>query len=186
MKSNNYRLFFAVELEASVKVQLLDFQHSLLDLTARPIAGENFHITLSFLGNTSEKNVESVLDAISPLKIAPFEVKTDSLICWPKSKIIALSISDPDKKLAQCKKEIEKQLSDASFFQFDKREFIPHVSLFRQFEEPVIQPQDFSTTIAVEAVSLMRSQQLPQGVFYETLEQWPLKYPSIKQQLLGK
>lgn len=184
------RLFFAVELAPQIKTELLTLQDSFSELTATPVSPDNFHITLCFLGNATERQVEAILDNFVSLSIAPFEVKLSHFIYWPKPEIIALSIQDQTNKLNQCKKQIEKQLSQLNFFSYDKKEFIPHITLLRNVEPPLkdnkILEQPFPTKpIKVEQISLIQSQTNQHGVHYQILEEWQLRSPSIKQQLLG-
>lgn len=184
MNKNQFRLFFAIDLEPAVKTYLLNVQHQLSEVVAKPVPAENFHITLSFLGDTSERQLEQILDNFQPLQIKPFSVDLNDLIYWPKPKILACSIDD-QQLLTQCKKSLESQLSQIGHFRFDKRQYTPHVTLFRQVEVPCKDNQTFSASIAVERINLMVSMSSKSGVYYDTIESWALRHPSIKQQLLG-
>jgi RNA 2',3'-cyclic 3'-phosphodiesterase len=185
MANAQYRLFFAVELSPDIQTQLLSLQHRYLELKARPIPADNLHITLNFLGDVSEKKLESILDNFRAPPFGPFEVLTSQLVYWPKPGILAVSIDDPQTQLNQCKKHIDEQLSQIDFFQLDKKTYVPHITLFRNVEQP---PKTFfaiAASIKASAVSLMVSQNSRNGVYYQTVESWPLKNPNIKHQLTG-
>lgn len=186
MSKNQFRLFFAVELEPAIKTYLLNTQHHLTEVVAKPVAAENFHITLSFLGNTAEKRLEQIIDNFQPLALEPFTVALEDLIYWPKPKILACSIEDDRQSLAECKKLLEKQLSKIGHFQFDKRQYTPHITLFRQVDTPNKESLQLSATIKVEQISLMASMNSRTGIYYDIIESWRLRHPSIKQQLIGR
>ncbi|TQV87689.1 RNA 2',3'-cyclic phosphodiesterase [Aliikangiella coralliicola] len=184
--SKQYRLFFAIDLSPSTKTTLIDFQDSITDIEARPVPGSNFHITLSFLGNLPEKKLELLLDGIQPIQQVPFEVTLKDLFYWPKPKIMALSIDDPGQNLINCKKQIENQVSNLGYFQFDKRQYRPHLTLFRKVEQMPEENFCIDAKIKVSEVSLMLSETGKSGIYYQSLETWPLQGLSIKQKLLGE
>jgi len=179
------RLFFAVELSSLLKTQLLTFQDSFSELDAVAVPADNFHITLSFLGNVTERQLENLLDSIEPLPIPAFEVSTCDLIYWPKPAVMALSLNDANNQLLNCKNAIEKQLTQLNFFSFDKKDYLPHITLFRQVEPPVRENLSFNKDIKINRVSLILSHKTKYGIQYQSIESWPLQNPSIKQQLLG-
>lgn len=184
-KSTQHRLFFAVDLASSIKTQLIQLQDTHQEIEGRPVAAENFHITLSFLGNTSDKQLETILDGICPLTQPAFEVSTEDSFYWPRPSIIAVAVNDEHNRLLKCKKQLEHQLSQLNFFSFKKQQYQPHITLFRSVETPPRQAIKFNQTIQVDHVSLMLSENTRNGVRYTSLEQWQLQAPSIKQQLLG-
>ena len=185
-----------MELSPQVKTQLLNLQQSFSELIASPVSPDKFHITLSYLGNTTEKQLETILDNFSPLSLAAFDINLHEMIYWTKPSIIGLTIADQENKLKQCKKQIEKQLSQVSFFTYDKKTFIPHITLLRNVEPPLIDNQLFDHTLAnahiptapiqVDRVTLLQSQTSQTGVHYQIIEEWELQNPSVKQQLLGR
>lgn len=161
-------------------------QASIADIDALPVAVDNFHITLSFMGKTSEKQLESILDNFTQLDQLPFSVNLAELIYWPKAKIIAASIDDPQNNLLNCKKLIERQLSAQGIFCYSKQPFIPHLTLFKKVVTPPQKNQFFTLEIAARQISLMRSENKTTPLIYQTIESWQLRQASVKQQLLGK
>ncbi|WP_185964378.1 RNA 2',3'-cyclic phosphodiesterase [Aliikangiella marina] len=189
------RLFFAIELEPNIKSKLLTIQDRVLDVNGTAVPGENFHITLSFLGKVAERELESILDglsvslhageAFSDVQVSPFSVTLNQLTYWPKPKIIAALIDDQSQGLGRLKKSIESVLTSIGHFQFDRKSYKPHVTLFRHVDEPPKHLADLELTVAVKRFSLLESVQGRHGVNYHMIESWPLKQSSIKQQLLG-
>ncbi|WP_444995453.1 RNA 2',3'-cyclic phosphodiesterase [Aliikangiella sp. IMCC44359] len=185
MSQSKYRLFFAVELSYESKKQLLEIQQRIPNVVGSPVDGQNLHITLSFIGNVSEKNLQQIIEGIRPISVQPFTVSLHDLIYWPKPKVLAISLNDPELKLVQCKKQIEKYLTEIDFFQFDKREYTPHITLFRQVESAPKENCFFTHEIQVKQISLMSSKQTQSGFQYDLVEFIPMQAPSVKQQLLG-
>jgi len=191
VKGNNLRLFFAIELEPDIKSKLLAVQDRLNDIEGKPVNGANFHITLSFLGKVAEKNLELILDGLfsstqNKALVAPFEVTLKEVIYWSKPNIVAASIEDKKGHLGTLKKHIENALTDIGHFQFDRKSFKPHVTLFRHVEEPPVKSASLDIPVEISRFSLLESVQNRNGVQYDAIETWPLKHSSIKQQLLGR
>ncbi len=186
MKKPTHRIFFAIELNQTIKTRLLGFQDRLLTIDANPIKAENFHITLCFLGNVSEPKIESILDGLNPPSMTPFKVSIHHPLYFSNSKIMGLAVDDGKKQLARLKSHIENQLQAITHFDLEKREYKPHVSLFRKVEQlpenlPVFQ-QDFS----VDSFCLMASVPTKKSVRYEVIEEWRLgKNQSVKESLIG-
>ena len=174
-----------MELSPKLKTQLLSLQDSFKELVARAVSHNNFHITLSYLGDVTERQLENILDGFEPIAISPFEVSLQDLIYWPKPAIIGLSIKDEKKHLSLCKKQIEKKLSQLNFFSYDKKKYCPHITLFKNVETPLKNNQFFDTKIEVNQVSLIASLTTRHGIQYQTIAQWPLQ-SSVKDQMLGR
>ncbi|HLH32445.1 MAG TPA: RNA 2',3'-cyclic phosphodiesterase, partial [Terriglobia bacterium] len=70
------RLFIAVDLPNDVRDQLAEVQRALRPLTdsARWVAPESIHITLKFLGEVPEKQLEDIDTALAGLSWKPFTV----------------------------------------------------------------------------------------------------------------
>ncbi len=185
-KKKALRLFFGINLSADEKTKLLTIQNSIGALQTSLVAPENFHITLSFLGQTSEKQLDTILEYFEPLHTVPFSIELSDLIFWPKPAILVLSVQDKSSRLLQCKKQIEQQLSGLKIFSFDKKSYVPHITLFRQVETPPEQNQHFSGKININEISLFLSEPTHKGIQYQTIETWQLENNNVKQQLLGK
>lgn len=180
-----YRLFFAIDLNAEAKTRLITIQDGFAELLGSKVAPANFHITLSFLGATSEKMLERLVDQIQPLSMKPFEISTQDLLYWPKPALLALSIRDQNQQLLEVKKQLEIQLRNLGFSALEKRDYIPHITLFRGLEKAPVENKLVKLNIKVNQVSLMLSENSRSGITYRILESWPLQSLSVKQRLLG-
>lgn len=164
----------------------MEYQGNLSKFSMSPIAAENFHITLSFLGNTKERTLEQVTDLFYPLSMSPFKIEIGAPIFFSKGKILALSITKGISELLELQSDIERQLNSITHFNLTKKNFKPHISLFRNIEEPIENLSQFQTSSMVDSISLMESVQSKKGVKYITIEEWYLRpKKSVKEQLLG-
>ncbi len=127
------RTFVAVEinndevLESIKKIQLD------LDLRAKPVALENIHFTLLFLGEISEQISFKVQEALSSIKFVEFDVEFQGIGAFPKvSRPRVVWVGTDEKggeQLCNLASQVESVLSPLGF-QSDKP-FRSHVTIFR-------------------------------------------------------
>ena len=184
--SSTHRVFFAVELTPEVKTKLLSYQDKLNLIAATPVRADNFHITLSFLGDVSESKIEQILDHMNGFTEAAFSIQIDSPVYFSKDKILALSIIQINSELKRLKTHIENELRNISHFDILKREYKPHISLFRNIEEEIHSLPLFNQKYLVNSFCLMASTPTKDSVRYDVIEEWSFSNTkSIKHQLLG-
>ena len=193
---NLQRLFFAIDLEPNIKTKLMTFQDSISSLLLynsvySSVSPSNFHITLSFLGNVPEKKLEMITDYFKSPTINEFKCKTTNLLLLDPSNILALKVDDSVQKLANLKRKIEKQIQQITPLNIGKKEYTPHISLFRNVDSIQSLPEYFEYEVEffIASFSLMASRNTSNGVSYETLAEWPLvteyNQQSLKEQLIG-
>jgi len=187
MKQAKHRVFFAVDLEPILKTQLLSYQGNFIDLDAQPIDAANFHITLSFLGELSERKIETIIDSLLPPKQNSFDLTIKEPIYLSSSKILALEVEDKTNQLQKLKDIIESEIRSVTHLNIEKRAYLPHISLFRKVEEF---PEFFlpiQKEIQVDSFCLMVSIPTKNSVRYEVIEEWKLNSGrSVKERLIGK
>lgn len=186
MKKPSHRIFFAIELDSLVKTKLLGFQDRLLSIDANPINAENFHITLSFLGNVSEPKIESILDELIAPATTPFKASIKHPLYLSNSKILGLEVESGLQQLTELKSYIESQLQSIAHFNLEKRQYKPHVSLFRNVEQLLENLPNFEQNFLIDSFCLMASVPTKKSVRYEVIEEWRLfTKQSVKESLLG-
>jgi len=193
---NLQRLFFAIDLEPNIKTNLITFQDRISDpllynSVYSAVSPSNFHITLSFLGDVPEKKLEMITDHFEPPAINEFKCKTTNLLRLEPGNILALKVDDSAHNLAELKRKIEKQIKQICPLNLGKKQYIPHVSLFRNVDSMQPSPEHFEYEVElfISGFSLMVSRNTSNGVSYETLAEWPLTTEynqlSIKNRLIG-
>lgn len=181
-----HRLFFALDFQDDIKQAIARWSKTLA-MIGRPVATENYHVTLQFLGNVNNHQVFDIIDAINVPDIKPFTVEVGTTGYFPKQNILFAELnqdeSAPIDRLAQ---NLTNQLKSLDFIQRGKKRFHPHITLARDAEPPVTVSEAANISTTVHHMSLMESITIKSGVHYEVVEQWPLYTPSIKEQLLGR
>ncbi|MDP2664998.1 MAG: 2'-5' RNA ligase family protein, partial [bacterium] len=80
-----HRIFLAINLPETVKQELLLYQEKWPELTAKRTKPENLHITLNFIGNVSDKELESLKKETREDvgKQKPFVIKLSRIVYGP-------------------------------------------------------------------------------------------------------
>ena len=81
------RIFIALDIPAGIRARMLEYSERTHDLApeARWARPEGLHITLKFIGETSEERVQQVRRALVDIKVVPFEVKFTGVGFFPTS-----------------------------------------------------------------------------------------------------
>ena len=156
------RLFIAVNMPAQIADALINLQNELYDRGVRGnyTPEENFHLTLAFIGEYPDP--QPVLDALSEVEFAPFELSLDGVGSFGDLWWAGVAGSAPLNALAR---RVRRALA-AHGVPFDKKSFSPHITLIRKPEGsmPGLRPREAGMT--VEAISLMRSDRGRSGMIY--------------------
>lgn len=120
------RVFISVELGKKVKDEIRKIQASLPEFQGKKTELENLHLTLKFLGEIDEKQVEQVKKALRKVKLKKFEAEVDKFGVFTPSFIKIVWVS-----LCRCD-ELQKQVDNvlADLFGKEKR-FMSHVTIAR-------------------------------------------------------
>ena len=162
------RLFIAIELIDRVKDELCMIQKriKLQGMKGNFTVRENMHLTLAFIGEYSDP--EQVSDVVyDPMKIA-----LDGFGCFKDLYWIGIK---EDKGLIENVKRIRKALSDNDI-PFDRKKFVPHITLVRNMEYDKNLPSDcpFPAAMDVEYISLMRSDRGKKGMIYTPIAEYAI------------
>lgn len=166
------RLFIAIELIDRVKDELAMIQKriKLQGMKGNFTARENMHLTLVFIGEYSDP--EQVSDALNDVVFEPMKIALDGFGCFRDLYWIGIK---EDKGLIENVKRIRKALSDNGI-PFDRKKFVPHITLVRNMEYDKDLPTDcpFPAAMDVEYISLMRSDRGKNGMIYTPIEEYTI------------
>ena len=158
------RLFIAIELNDRVKDELCVIQKR---LKLRGMRGnftirKNMHLTLAFIGEYSDP--EQVSDALNEVFFEPMKLTLDGFGFFKDLYWIGIK---EDKGLIENVKRLRKSLADNGI-PFDRKKFVPHITLVRNIEFDRDLPTDcpFPAAMEVEYISLMRSDRGKSGMIY--------------------
>lgn len=195
------RAFVAVELPDELKKTIAQVQAQIKGRIAREIPPEariqwvrpdSMHLTLKFLGDIEETQVESIRQALASrvITVPGFLVEVVSLGVFPDlrmPRVFWVGLSDQPghlQGLLHLAEQVETSLETLGFLR-ESRPFNPHLTLARIKERSrevgkvlsdsgILKHETRLGSLPVERVSLMRSDLKPSGAVYTKLWEIPL------------
>jgi len=172
------RVFVAVEIREEDVLESIRGVQDGLDLEARPVAAENMHFTLQFLGEVSEGRIPGVVSALKAVTFSPFELAIRGVGAFPGPKaprvIWAGTDAEGGEKMKSLARSVEDALRPLGFSQ--DRAFRPHLTIFRVKNKVGDITKDldrFCKTrfgkVTVSEIRLKRSRLAPSGPAYSDL-----------------
>jgi 2'-5' RNA ligase len=170
------RLFIAVNFSSEVKNRLLKIQGQLKSQSSRGnfTRPENLHLTLAFLGETPETQLEKLYDILEGIQFPPFTIPFNRTGCFTHSgKELWWIGATKDSPGFPLLKAIHVQLLSRLLeegFSVDTRPFNAHITLGREIKhtKPIILDCP-EITVQVGHISLMKSEHLKTGLTYTEL-----------------
>ena len=188
------RAFIAVELPAELKKELSELEGR-LKKNSPPVVKwvdpKNIHITLKFLGEISEDNIDELMLAIeeSAQGIQPFQLEVSEVGAFPnleRVQVLWVGVKGELEKITRLQKSIELNTEQLGFPR-ESRDFSPHLTLGRVRDETrpnerqrlgkLLADTSFTTlhNVNVDAINLMKSQLTPTGPIYTCIGSVKLK-----------
>ncbi len=150
------------------------------------VKNEQLHLTLKYLGYTTEPLLDEIRAKISQIASAidPFKLIIDKTGCFPnkeRPRVLWLGIEGNKASLNELLFRIDKEMNKIGF-PLQESEFIPHITIARIkypqkhtpditiFLKSLYDPIDFT----VDRVQFLSSELLPSGTFYTLLGSYPL------------
>ena len=183
------RLFVAIDLSAATRTLVREVQER---LEAQLLMGrkapritwvkpEAAHVTLQFLGETSESQAERIIGALGSPRVVnePFEVSWGALGTFPETRqprVVWLGATSGAKDLIALARNVRERLAGAGG-EPDGRPFRPHITIgrVRDVGTRVNWPDAMRRVLfapsrsAVDHVTLFRSQLSPRGPTYTSV-----------------
>ena len=176
------RIFVAVFPPPEVQGELFQAARDLqASRDFRLVGQEKIHLTLKFLGDVSEDDLESVKQALRPIgeRHEPFEVETSNFGAFPsekKARILWAGVEEGSEHLRAVAEEVENLLEPAGF-ERENRPYVPHLTLGRaRTRRTTIDTTETSPLplrFTVSRVDLIKSAPGKNGVTYSTLATYP-------------
>ena len=151
----------------------------------RLVARERIHLTLKFLGDVAEGDLDNVKRALQPIRERhdPFEVSTSTFGAFPserKASILWAGIEEGKEHLRAVAENVEDLLAPTGFDR-ETRPYLPHLTLGRarsrrtKLEIPETSPPTLHFTLS--SIDLVKSAPGKNGVTYSILATYPFKTP---------
>jgi 2'-5' RNA ligase len=175
------RVFVALDLPSEVQSQLA-VQQFLLPIP-RKVPRDQFHITLSYMGEMRETEVEALHDNLARLSEAPFDISLSGFGLFGRAKPNAVwAAVAPSTSLAHLAAKLDRAGRMAGAV-IPARNFLPHITLGRfpamkpekaaPLERAVIAGAGFRAgPWEVEEMVLYQSTILPEGPRYDALARY--------------
>ncbi len=169
------RVFFALWPDAPVRDELARTAAVLHAVRGgRRTRPEAMHLTLVFVGAVARERLPELQAAAGEIGSPPFEIVFDRARCWRHNRIAFLTAGEPPQKLAALVSALQEAL-ERSAIAYDRRPFVPHVTLLRDADcrrdDPPIRPIRWRVTEFVLVESVLG----PQGAHYPVLGRYPLR-----------
>jgi len=174
------RTFIGIEIPFEAKRRIYDFEQKILKgQKIKMVELNNLHITLRFLGEVQEKDIEQLKKSLlSAVKQQPFMVSIKNVDGFPdtnQARTIYLSIDKGKEEIVRLYKEIENAIG--SQWRKEKKEYIPHITIARVRKGRInIRGKKFSyPPFSIEHFTLFKSELKKTGPEYTIIQRFKLR-----------
>lgn len=169
------RLFFALQLPKEVQQQIIQWRATQFpEETGRPVAAENLHLTLAFLGNISAEKQQALSLLAGRIRQRGFTLTIDDAGQWVRSNVVWIGPRHAPLGLIQLANMLRAQAARSGCYQ-SPQPFHPHITLYRNTTRAVaIPPPGFRWQFKVEAFALYESVFKQGRTRYQQLQSWSL------------
>jgi RNA 2',3'-cyclic 3'-phosphodiesterase len=181
-----FRGFIAIEIKPTDKIKELEQAIRKTGADVKLVEPQNIHITLKFLGDTNEDDLESIERFMKETAclVKPFSITLQGTGVFPNEnylKVIWIGINDKGdiKTLTQT---LDEKLTILGF-QKETRGYSPHLTIGRvktaRNKAQLLQTVQSFTTVEfaqqkIHSITLKKSELTPTGPIYTTLREIPL------------
>jgi RNA 2',3'-cyclic 3'-phosphodiesterase len=133
------RIFIALDIPGEIRARMLEYAERTRRLApeARWARPEGLHVTLKFIGETSDQRVEDIRNALKSVKAAPFAVAFENVGFFPNSRtprVFWIGV-EGGSDLSRLAASIDRQTGTLGFPR-EERAFHPHLTLARSGSSP--------------------------------------------------
>lgn len=177
-----HRIFLAINLPSKVEKELTKYQEKWQELPCHWTKRNNLHITLAFLGNASDAELEDVQEIARNIaaKHAPFTLSLSRIAYGPTEEQpkMVWAVGETSKELLSLQKDLTKALDYR-----EENPFSLHVTLGRlnAWEFKKIEPEErlhiqeeISLDIPISSFQIIESKFKQRNIEYSIIEDIPL------------
>lgn len=163
------RLFFALWPDQNTRQQCQRLSRGMLSF-GKPVAANNLHVTLVFLGPVDAVRQQAMCNAASQIAIEPLRLRFDRIEFWKKPAIVCLCAEQVDTVLLYWVNKLTAAALQ-NRISVDERTYKPHVTLLRKAKQ--LPQAEFEPIIwQADSFCLVESCSTPEGVEYRVLQRW--------------
>ena len=168
------RAFFALATDDDTSAVIERWRDSKLPPFLKPVARINFHLTLAFLGEISERQLRDIEVMASSIRVPAFILPLDSTGYWPKQQTYYLAPTHLPDSAFELVSQL-KQIANRLDIKVDKRKYQAHLTLARRCElapPEALTPPDI--TLDCSEFCLFESTRMKGGVRYDLIDSFDL------------
>ncbi|APZ42240.1 RNA 2',3'-cyclic phosphodiesterase [Acidihalobacter ferrooxydans] len=163
------RLFFAALPDRETRAGLATVLRALPDGIGRPVAVENLHMTLVFVGAVNERCAYCVRDRADQVPRFHVDVSLDRLGCFREAGALWLGPTATPQRLLEMAGGLNLLLKHCGIA-LDRDDFRPHVTLARKVYDVPAHDSFRPVVWRSSGFSLMESISSPRGVRYRSVQ----------------
>jgi len=173
------RIFIAIEIPKGIKEYIYGIQENIRDnnVKAKFVGMPQMHLTLKFLGEVSDTDIEKIKELLKNIKFDAYKAKLDKIGVFPNEsyiKVIWVGIEDNNKTMC-LQQKIDSLL--INLFKKEKK-FHPHITLARvrfvkdknNFIEKLNNIEIEKKGFGIKEFKVIKSTLTAQGPVYEDLD----------------
>ena len=175
MTSETARLFFAAWPAPEVQHALGEIaRRARHECGGRAVADHNIHLTLVFLGDLPRDLVSELERLASALRARRFALAVDRLEYWRHNRILWAGCGASPEALQVLVERLRDALAAAGYH-FDRRAYVPHVTLLRNARAAPAAGHCPAVTWPVTEFALVESAPRERARVYQVLRSWSLE-----------
>jgi len=128
------RIFFALWPDSETRSSLCTITQQFEDEKLRLLKKSNLHITLEFLGEVAEDDLQQLVEKSSCIQAQSFEIELTRIGWWRKPGVLWIGTHHIPEQLIHLVESI-KQIVEQQGLETDKRPYEPHVTIARKVKQ---------------------------------------------------
>ena len=168
------RLFFALTPSPAESLAIDHWRQRMLPPFSHPVPPQNLHLTLVFLGEVEQRQLESIIEQADEVQGSSFSIKLTELGYFPKPRVLWIGPHDTPEEAIELARQL-KRIPRRLGFKTERRDFQAHLTIARRCELPPpasASPPNFD--LSFDTFGLFESRSVRGGVRYDRLAEWPL------------
>jgi 2'-5' RNA ligase len=171
-KPKSVRLFFALWPDPITRQKLASHSKEVrLEKKGRKTEDANLHMTLHFIGNTSDENRQCLEQQAARVPSQPFTLELGCPGFFPKQGIIWLGCEKIPAALYRLHRKLGQQIAGCDY-EPEKRDYSPHITLYRKALPAAVQRAFKPILWHVDSFSLILSEPAREGVIYREIKRF--------------
>lgn len=162
------RCFVALWPSAELREALAQTVRPLVPDGCRRVPPENYHLTLCFLGDVPDGRIPALAEVVTATPVEPFAFELAAAGAFARAAVAWVGPAEPCANLIALQRDVAARVTAAGF-DFDARDFRPHVTVARRCRGHALAWQGPPMTWPVDGIALCRSDGTDAGVRYSVV-----------------